>query len=296
MYLKNTNDISDEPSLIKNITKDKISLKSIDMEDTLMKGISNIKTKDSKNEGTDFSYSTSSNKLLNNNKCDKKLIIEEISGNLFPTKIFEIDKNGLISNSLRNKKDGITYFGSNNPNINDYVLNLSDNISKFSETVFKIYYNNDQFYIGSIKTDLSNELMMFIKIEKQFICDKNLIVSLGNDYFSVEPDLKTGSIKLCISTEDGNKTYMFNKEKKKILIGRGKKCDIILHEKSYSRVQSSLVFNTELNKWELYDGEDNKYSTNGTWIYLNWFICIYDNLKLRIGPSLICIKIVNTDN
>ena len=62
--------------------------------------------------------------------------------------------------------------------------------------------------------------------------------------------------------------WMFTNEKKKIRIGKHPQCEITINEQGISRVQCSLTFKNG-EGWMIKDGDENKLSTNGTWLYVN---------------------------
>ena len=70
-----------------------------------------------------------------------------------------------------------------------------------------------------------------------------------------------------ISTEDENEKYLY----------------------TYSNdIQYSPL--SQYKKLYLFDGDEGKGSTNGSWVFLNWDLKINEQLKLRIGPSLVQIE------
>ncbi|MCQ2819323.1 MAG: FHA domain-containing protein [archaeon] len=227
----------------------------------------------------------------------KILKIKEISGDLFPSKEFEIGTEGLLKGSLRNEKDGIVYFGKEDNKLTDYVLSIpEENTENIPPIIFKIFYNkNDSsFYLSTDSPGVSADFIMFFKIDKPMKIDKKYLISLGESHFSVDiSDEKLQTLQIDLTSEmDGSKRFVFNKNNNKITIGRGKKCDIILHQLSYSRVQTSFVFNNEENCWYMYDGNLGKGSTNGTWIFLNWPLKIENNLIFRVGQSLLGVNLI----
>jgi len=52
-----------------------------------------------------------------------------------------------------------------------------------------------------------------------------------------------------------------------------------------SRVQTSIIFDIDLNKWKIIDGEGKRYSFNGTWLYSVKEIQIYDKMEFKIGRN-----------
>ncbi len=90
-------------------------------------------------------------------------------------------------------------------------------------------------------------------------------------------------------------TKVFHKDNYKIVkIGRNKDNQISLEGYAFSRIHTTFIFNEEEDEWYLKDGYENKASTNGTWIYLDWPWKIEDYVSFRIGANFLRItKIPN---
>ena len=82
---------------------------------------------------------------------------------------------------------------------------------------------------------------------------------------------------------------ILGQKNKNITIGRGKNCNIILNNLSYSRIQCSIIL--ENNFWYIIDGDNEKESTNGTWIFINWDYEIEDDFIFRIGQNIIQVNL-----
>ncbi len=63
----------------------------------------------------------------------------------------------------------------------------------------------------------------------------------------------------------------------------------MLENYAYSRVHTSFYYDNEEKSWYVQDGFENKSSTNGTWIYLDWPWQIDDGVKFRIGSNFLKI-------
>lgn len=58
------------------------------------------------------------------------------------------------------------------------------------------------------------------------------------------------------------------KDKKTILIGRDKSCDIKLcWDKTYSKFQTSIIYDDLLEQWKIIDGGQKGPSRNGSWVF-----------------------------
>ena len=237
--------------------------------------------------------------LLKNivNKADK-LEIEIINSLLLdPNKNTKIEINalGMLHGSRRKEKDGITYFGlieENNSYIDtnyneevDYIINSND-IGENNNLIgrhFRIRFdiNKMKYYIK----DLGRGYGTFKKIiEKEKIKDSYLL-NIGNSYIvctfgldeyyqegdKIEDDDNILNIKV-FSEIPQTEPHFFNpKQFKRIYIGRDISCNIIIDDSLLSRIHCTLEYDDE-DGWVIYDGKiddnENKKSTNGTWLYL----------------------------
>ena len=229
------------------------------------------------------------------NKADK-LEIEIINSLLLDsnTKI-EINALGMVQGSKRKEKDGITYFGlidENNSYIDttsnediDYIINAND-IGENNNLLgrhFRIRFdiNKMKYFIK----DLGKGFGTFKKIiEKEKIKDSYLL-NIGNSYIvctfgldeyyqegdKIEDDDNILNIKV-FSEIPQTEPHFFNpKQFKRIYIGRDISCNIIIDDSLLSRIHCTLEYDDEVG-WVIYDGKiddnENKKSTNGTWLYL----------------------------
>ena len=229
------------------------------------------------------------------NKADK-LEIEIINSLLLDsnTKI-EINALGMVQGSKRKEKDGITYFGlidENNSYIDttsnediDYIINANDigDNNNLLGRHFRIRFdiNKMKYFIK----DLGKGFGTFKKIiEKEKIKDSYLL-NIGNSYIvctfgldeyyqegdKIEDDDNILNIKV-FSEIPQTEPHFFNpKQFKRIYIGRYISCNIIIDDSLLSRIHCTLEYDDEVG-WVIYDGKiddnENKKSTNGTWLYL----------------------------
>ena len=229
------------------------------------------------------------------NKADK-LEIEIINSLLLDsnTKI-EINALGMVQGSKRKEKDGITYFGlidENNSYIDttsnediDYIINANDigDNNNLLGRHFRIRFdiNKMKYFIK----DLGKGYGTFKKIiEKEKIKDSYLL-NIGNSYIvctfgldeyyqegdKIEDDDNILNIKV-FSEVPQTEPHFFNpKQFKRIYIGRDISCNIIIDDSLLSRIHCTLEYDDE-EGWVIYDGKiddnENKKSTNGTWLYL----------------------------
>ena len=74
------------------------------------------------------------------------------------------------------------------------------------------------------------------------------------------------------------------KSDEKILIGRMPTCNIKFDDNQLSRLQCTIE-NIDGN-WILKDGDGNKSSTNGTWLFVDELFKIYDGMVFKAGQTL----------
>jgi hypothetical protein len=74
----------------------------------------------------------------------------------------------MINDSLRNAKDGISYFGIETGEHNgliDYVLNVSHMFDN-TNTIFKIYFDKKDCAYFLSSENVNNDSVIFVKVEK----------------------------------------------------------------------------------------------------------------------------------
>lgn len=232
-------------------------------------------------------------------QSNKVIILEETNGNLLNDKKLLINAAGLVNGGLRRRKDGITNFGPveelNSTIINDYLINLPPNLIETIPTLFSIKFNTSDkaYYLSPSFTDAHENVVLFILIDSKLKINKKLFISLGEIHFSVEQGDLDEKLSIEMTYDSNtNKHFEFDgKDSKIVTIGRGKKCDISLHPSSYSRIQTTFTYDEDEKFWYVQDGNGEKLSTNGTWVFLNWDWKIEENIQFRIGQSLLKIGI-----
>lgn len=227
-------------------------------------------------------------------KNSSKLILEEINCNLFNGKRIEINASGMING--RNKKDGFSIFGQkklndskNSSEVNEYskinpkndnyfIPDYELNYSKFLAYpyIFAIYFKKEEnkYYIKAFSGKGSDNKVLFIKLnnKKKFILNQKELIFTGNKIFQITP-INDNCIEIINLSKKNNinnsNKYIFDGFNKKIItIGRHKDCDFSFpKDKSFSRIQTTIEFDEETKKWSIIDGNKDKGSTNGTWIF-----------------------------
>ena len=239
-----------------------------------------------------------------------KLILSEINNsNLFNGKNIHIDASG-CHEGLRQKRDGMTFFGLNETEkdeiVNDIIINLYKDI-KLTK-LFVIYYDRKRahYYIQNLNSEIKeNKFLMYVRIYSDYClnCDDNFnkYLILGQNLISFNIDSNNNlNIKIF---DDNKKEFHHNKYKEykfdttynHVSIGRDN-CTITLDNSHLSRIHSTFFFNNYNNKWILCDGNGKgKFSTHGTWFILNGnkfeLSPSLSNYEVKIGDQLFNIKI-----
>ena len=74
-----------------------------------------------------------------------------------------------------------------------------------------------------------------------------------------------------------------------ITFGRDSKCNFNINLNNISKIQTTFFitsFAFEDNVWVIYDGGENNPSTNGTWIFLEDFFKIFDQMTFKAGKLM----------
>jgi len=224
------------------------------------------------------------------------LILKELEGTSLNNEQIKIYPFGII-NSMRKAQDNSVKFGSriqdeNGKVVNDYALaNISNQSISELFSLFQIRFNkeNAQYYLIP-ENYIDDNYSVFVKIEKKMMIRSKCIISLGDIHFSIEVENSNLKLEMVLQNEE-TKTKVFVKENKVVRIGRNKDNEIYLNNLAFSRVHTSLIYDEIEQAWGLQDGFDNKTSTNGTWIYLDFPWEINQNASFRFGNSLFLINL-----
>jgi len=95
---------------------------------------------------------------------------KDITGNLFWNKEVYIDASG-VKNSLRNKRDGLCYFGpmekANNITINDYLINYKKDNKCMRLFYIQFQRTNQKYYFKSINNSKTDKNLFYTKVLKE---------------------------------------------------------------------------------------------------------------------------------
>ncbi len=248
----------------------------------------------------DTPLNSDENKKANNIKNNKAYLdLEVINSWILPQGLLLHFNNEGLENSLRNMKDGITYFGflknNNQENNNieiDYIINPKDeeyDDNRYVGKHFKIEYclNDNKYYIQ----DLGFGYGTFIKIINELKINDNYLINIGQTYIVFKiSDNDTINIKI-FSGNEKYEPYIFKSDiNKTILIGRDYDCDISIEDKRLSRIHCNINYDINNKIWLLKDGNKNSNSTNGTWLYAAENYQIYDGMVFKTNHNLFKCK------
>ena len=279
------------------------------MEDILNLLNINITYNERKKELEEYVNKKISYKILN-------LSVASTSLNFSKT-IFSITPLGIIDGK-RNNKDGVVLFGYEpNKNIEEDIVEQNDaqyisvydfvfpiekenslNLKEFPS--FAIYFNtkDENYYIK----DFNIGIGALMKIKKYKI-ENNTLINIGANYLVICIEEENLVIKIFNNyilknkAEDKKyetKNFKINKKKDaSIIIGRSKKCDLSIEDMMMSKIQSCIKYFSKENAFYLYDGNSEKESMNGTWVYILNPVLIKDNFIFKAEHTLFVVNIVN---
>ena len=192
---------------------------------------------------------------------------------------------GLVDKSLRNIKDGNTYFGILSPNDEkndnkiDFSTGNSSNLDE-SERQFCIRFDLDENCYMIKDCSYGSGYGPFMKLVKEMKIKDNTLINIGNNYIvftlgvdELEPNEdededednideeieKVLSVKV-FRGELINYSYVFNESQiNKIYIGNNESCNIVLNDNVIDDIHCSIEYNKERG-WILNDGYNNKKS------------------------------------
>jgi hypothetical protein len=236
-----------------------------------------------------------------------KIILEEIDGNLFNGEKIEINAGGMVGG--RGKKDGFTIFGqknggnaNNNSNEDKFKPDFELNYSEYLPYpyIFTVYYKKEEkaYYIRAFSGKGSDNKILFIKLNNndKFILKQKELISAGDAIFQISP-INNNFLEIIHLKRKKNPNNTDNKlifegiKNKKVTLGRSKDCDFSFpKDKSFSRFQTSFVFDDDKKEWYIIDGKGDKSSTNGTWIFGTHSFLIENEMIIEVLNSKIKIK------
>ena len=224
---------------------------------------------------------------------------------------------GLVGKSLRNKKDGNTYFGilspkkeNNDINIDFSTIDFLNNINNFKDNdiqygrQFKIRFdiNENCYFIKDCS--YGSGYGTFMKIINETKIKDNTLINIGDNYvvFTLGVDdnyensenvenvenienEKVLGIKV-FRGEINNYSYVFNqKQTKKITIGKNENCNIVLEDNILDDIHCTIEYKKLLG-WFINDGYNNKKSENGTWLGFSEETKIFEGMIIQSNQNI----------
>lgn len=271
--------------------------------------ISNIKETNPLSGIFDSSYKDFSLERSRQQKLEKAIYYAKVLSiailNLeVPLKTLQINALG-TEVSLRHANDGFTYFGSKKRNtpkgqiINDVVLPfLNKDLAKnYRGSHFQISYDvlKDIYYIKDLKLGFGT----FAKLKGSINIKNNTLVLLGDNFILINfvpltPEVSR--LRLKVYGKYSGDVFYFNASDyldNCINIGRHESCEVKLQGSLVSKVHCTIFFTPEKG-WVLCDGNVSNHliSTNGTWIYINENLEIYDSMIFKSGRIMFQVYIL----
>ena len=212
----------------------------------------------------------------------------------------------------RGKNDGFSIFGqkkiNNGNNVEekneifspDFELDYSDKL--LYPYIFVIYFKKEEksYYIRAYSGKGSDNKILFVKLknDNKYIIKQKEFISVGDTIFQVSPmkDNFLEIIHLERTKKNNNKQIFEGKKNKVVQFGRSKYSDFFFpKDKSFSRIQTTFQFEDDKKQWTVIDGNENKSSTNGTWILGTHSFLIQNEMVVEVLNSKIIIKEINND-
>ena len=193
--------------------------------------------------------------------------------------------------------------------LNDFVFPIEEkeeNSGLYEFPNFAIYYNisDCNYYIKDFNTGVG----ALMKIKK-FVMEKNTLINIGSNYLVIYINNKIITVKIF-----NNNTILDSKESKEnlgqncvmkefqiknknniITIGRSQKCNVIIEDMMLSKIQSYIEYNQKDDCFYLHDGDGEKESTNGTWVFILNPIKITNNFLFKAEHTLFVATLTNNN-
>ena len=192
---------------------------------------------------------------------------------------------------------------------NDFVFPLEEkeeNYGLYEFPNFAIYFdtNDKNYYIKDFNTGVG----ALMKIKKYTI-EGSTLINIGSNYIVVNIEKNKIILKIFNNTILENKSSnennrkncdikefkIENNKKTSITIGRSKKCNIVIDDVMLSKIHTSIEYNPKDKKFYLYDGDSQKESTNGTWVFILNPIRINNNFTFKAEHTLFVANLTNNN-
>jgi hypothetical protein len=165
---------------------------------------------------------------------------------------------------------------------------------------FAIYFDtkSENYYIQ----DFNMGIGALMKVKK-FKIENNTLINVGNNYLVVCIEKDKFIVKIfnnSILENNGQEDKKFITKEFKILkkdfaltIGRNKKCDVYIEDMMMSKIQSTIKYIHKEKSFYLFDGNMQKESMNGTWVYILKPVLITDNFVFKAEHTLFVVNLVH---
>jgi pSer/pThr/pTyr-binding forkhead associated (FHA) protein len=195
-----------------------------------------------------------------------------------------------LEGSTRGKSDGHTYVGSvlaepSGEVINDLVLSQEEGIGR-RHFVIKYSPAETKYFLR----DLGEGSGTFARVQGAIVIKQGYIVSFSDSHMlmQLDPQAPTELGIRFIEGPKANQVYNFTPASSPVRVGRMVDCGVRFDETSLSRYQCLVSYVG--GRWQLEDGDGQKGSTNGTWLYVDDYFEVTDGMVLKAGQSLFSVS------
>ena len=200
--------------------------------------------------------------------------------------VMEIEPEGL-KGSEKSRRDGRTY-GGYDQTYCDIVMPREE--FGIGSVHFVIEYNavNAQYMIK----DEGDGTGTFVKLNRPLALQSYFILSFGSTHMTVIVSQLESETRLTIKFIEGPKagqSYVYVNVSEVIRIGRLPDCSIKFDDTSLSRIQCTIRYLPN-SGWTLFDGDETRPSTNGTWLFLDDYFVIESGMTFKVGMTLFKVR------
>ena len=142
------------------------------------------------------------------------------------------------------------------------------------------------FYFKVLDSDPNILIQIRIDPIRTWKVDKQDKFLFGDMIFKLEPSDKSIVITRLVTKRYTDKIVKtFSENDGKITIGRYKNCSLPLDCSLMSRIHATVQFNSISDCWELKDGETNKPSANGCFVFTTNKVEVSDKLEIKVNEN-----------
>jgi hypothetical protein len=129
----------------------------------------------------------------------------------------------------------------------------------------------------------------FVRVDRPVALKTSYIISFGDSHMIVQIDDSMLSLRFIEGPKVDFKST-FAPDEAPIKIGRMSDCQIRFDDNSLSRYHCVLLYD---GGWVVADGDGEKRSTNGTWLFAESFFEIFDGMSFKVGETLFKAQVTN---